>query len=111
MAGFLLFSVVHGYVLAIHHQLQPNGTFGFRDATTRSCLPAWYAGQKAGFTWLLIGAGPILAWNIVFFVFAAIKRRSPQDTAAVAFGTLFLLLIVVVIAGVHADGAARAITT
>jgi hypothetical protein len=39
VAAFLLTSITHGYVLAIHHQLPPNNTFGFRDATTRSCLP------------------------------------------------------------------------
>jgi hypothetical protein len=110
-AGFLLFSIIHGYVLALHHQLPPNNTFGFRDATTRSCLPAWYAAQTAGFRWLLFGGGPILAWNFFVFVLSAIKRRSPWDVCAMAFGTLFLLVFVVVIAGIHADSAARAIST
>jgi hypothetical protein len=106
----LLISIVHGYVLAIHHQLPPNNTFGFRDATTQSCLPAWYAAQKAGFSWLLFGGGPILTWNIVFAVVAVIQRRSPWDVYAMSTGTTFLLIIVVVVAGIHADGAARAIT-
>ncbi|MDT5310630.1 MAG: hypothetical protein QOE48_6351 [Mycobacterium sp.] len=106
---FLLILISHGYVLAIHHQLPPNDTFGFRDATTRSCLPAWYAAQKAGFSWLLFGCGPFLALNILICVSAAIKRRSPWDAGALSMATLFLLIFVIVIAGVHADGVARAI--
>ena len=108
--AFLLITVIDGYVLAIHHQLQPNDTFGFRDATTRSCLPAWYAAQKAGFSWVLFGYGPFLALSILFAVVAAIKRRSPWDVLAVVMGTLFLLIFAVVIAGIHADNVARAIT-
>ena len=107
---FLLVTVINGYVLAIHHQLQPNDTFGFRDATTRLCLPAWYAAQKAGFSWLLFGYGPLQALSIVFAVVAAIKRRPPWDVAVVVMGTLFLLIFAVIIAGLHADSVARAIT-
>ena len=106
---FLLILISRGYVLAIHHELPPSETFGFRDATTRSCLPAWYAAQKAGFSWLLFGYGPFLALNILFCLSAAIKRRSPWDAGALSMATLFLLIFVVVIAGVHADGVARAI--
>jgi hypothetical protein len=40
---------------------------------------------------------------------AAIKRRSPWDAGALSMATLFLLIFVIVIAGVHADGVARAI--
>jgi SdpI/YfhL protein family len=107
--AFLLITVIDGYVLAIHHQLQPNDTFGFRDATTRSCVPAWYAAQKAGFSWLLFGYGPFLALSILFAVVAVIKRRSPWDVVAVVMGTLFLLIFAVIIAGIHADSVARAI--
>ncbi len=109
-AAMLLFTIIDGYVLAVHHQLPPNATFGFRDATTRSCLPAWYAAQKAGFNWLLFGAGPLLAFNMLFCVAAVIKRRSPWDVVAMAMGTLLLVLVVVVIAGIHADSIARTIT-
>jgi hypothetical protein len=35
--------MIDGYVLAIHQRLQPNPTFGFRDATAFACLPRWYA--------------------------------------------------------------------
>jgi hypothetical protein len=107
--AFLLVPMVDGYVLAIHHQLQPNDTFGFRDATTRSCLPAWYAAQKAGFSWLLFGYGPFLALSILFGIGAAIKRRSPWDVYVVVMGTLFLLIFAVIIAGIHADSVARAV--
>lgn len=110
-AAFFLFTIIDGYVLAIHHRLAPNDTFGFRDATTRSCLPAWYAAQKAGFSWLLFGGGPLLVFNIVFGVSAAIKRRSPWDVSAMFMGTLVLMIVVVVIAGIHADRVARAITS
>jgi hypothetical protein len=107
---FGLVTMIDGYVLAIHHRLQPNDTFGFRDATTRSCLLAWYAAQKAGFTWMLFGYGPVLAMSILFAVVAAIKRRSPWDVSAVVMGTLLLLVFAVVIAGRHADSMARATT-
>jgi hypothetical protein len=40
---------------------------------------------------------------------AAIKRSSPWDVVAVIMGTLFLLIFAVIIAGIHADGVARAI--
>jgi tetrahydromethanopterin S-methyltransferase subunit E len=109
VTAFLFITLIDGYVLASHHQLQPNDTFGFRDATTRSCLPAWYAAQKAGFSWVLFGYGPILALSILLTVVAAIRRSSPWDVVAVVMGTLFLLIFVVVIGGVHADNAARAI--
>jgi hypothetical protein len=107
--AFLLVTLIDGYVLASHQQLQPNGTFGFRDATTRSCLPAWYAAQKEGFGWVLFGYGPFLALSILFGVVAAIKRRSPWDVVVVVMGTLCLLIVAVIIAGVHADSVARAI--
>jgi hypothetical protein len=107
---FLLITVIDGYVLAIHHQLQPNDTFGFRDTTTRLCLPAWYAAQKAGFSWLLFGYGPFLALSILVAVGAVIKRRSPWDVVVVVIGTLFLLIFAVIIAGIHADSVARGIT-
>ena len=108
--AFLLVTMIDGYVLAIHHRLQPNDTFGFRDATTRSCLPAWYAAQKAGFSWVLFGYGPVLVLSILFGVAAAIKRRSPWEVSAVVMATLFLLIFAVIIAGIHADSVARAIT-
>lgn len=110
LTAMLLNSIVHGYISAIHHQLPPNTSFGFRDATTRSSLPAWYAAQKAGFTWLLFAGGPILIGNILFSVAAAIKRRPFWDILAMSLTAVVLLGIVLVIAGVHADGVARAIT-
>jgi hypothetical protein len=106
-SGFLLFSIVHGYLLAVHHQLPPNSTFGFRDSTTRSSLPAWYAAQQAGFSWLLFCGGPILALNIAFGVFAFVKRRSPWDVFGISLLALILLLVVTVVAGIHADGTAK----
>jgi hypothetical protein len=105
----MLIGICHGYVQSIHHQLPPNGTFGFRDATTFACLPAWYAGQKAGFSWVLFGYGPILALSILICPAAAIKGRSPRDLVAVSIGTLFLAVFAVIIAGIHADSVARAI--
>jgi hypothetical protein len=106
--ALLLIGLFYGYVLAVKHQLPPNGTFGFRDATTFSCLPAWYAGQKAGFTWLLFGGGPLLVFNIVVCFSAPIQRRSPWEVYAVSMGTLLLLAVILVIAAIHADGVARA---
>jgi hypothetical protein len=106
----MLATLIDGYVLAIHHQLQPNGTFGFRDATTRACLPAWDAAQKAGFSWTLFGYGPFAVLSILFAVVTAIKRRSPWGVAAVVMATLFLLIVVVITASIHADSVARAIT-
>ena len=87
----VLLIFIDGYVLAMHHRLPPNGTFGFRDETTLSCLSAWYAGQKAGFAWFLFGGGPLLVFNIVFCVSAAMKRRSPSEVAAMSMVTLLLV--------------------
>lgn len=108
--AFTLGTLIDGYILAVHHQLQPNGDFGFRDATTRRCLPAWHAAQKAGFSWALFGYGPFLLLSIVFGVVAAIKRRSPWDVFAVVMGVLLLMIFAVIIAGVHADSVARTST-
>jgi hypothetical protein len=107
--ALLLVSIAYGYVLAMHHRLPPNTTFGFRDSTTRSCRSAWYAAQKAGFSWLLFGGGPLLTLNVLVCMFAAIKRRSPWDVYVTSMAVLSLLIIVVVVAGIHADGAARAV--
>jgi hypothetical protein len=46
----------------------------------------------------------------LFGAVAAIKRRSPWDVSALAMGTLFAGIFAVVIAGMHADSVARAIT-
>jgi SdpI/YfhL protein family len=107
---FLLATVIGGYVLAIHHQLHPHGGFGFRDASTRRCLAAWNASQRAGFSWLLFGYGPLWALSILFAVVAAIKRRPPWRVSAVVASTLFLFIVAVIIAGLHADSVARAVT-
>lgn len=107
----VLLIFIDGYALAMHHRLPPNGTFGFRDETTLSCLSAWYAGQKAGFTWFLFAGGPLLVFNIVFCVSAAMKRRSPSEVAAMSMVTLLLVGVVAVIAGIHADSVARAVDT
>jgi hypothetical protein len=103
----LLGFIIVGYVLAIHHRLPPNDAFGFRDATTLACLPAWYAGQQAGFSWLLFGGGSLLVLSIVWCVAAVITRRSPWDVYALSMGTGVLLVVIVVIAAVHADRVAR----
>ena len=108
--ALLLVTMIDGYLLAVHHHLQPNDTFGFRDATTRSCPAAWYAAQKAGFSWVLFGYGPILALSMLCGVVAAIKRRSPWEVAALAMATLVPAIFVLVIAGIHADSVARAVT-
>jgi SdpI/YfhL protein family len=105
----MLVGISYGYVESIHHQLPPNGTFGFRDSTTFACLPAWYAGQKAGFSWVLFGYGPILALSILICPAAAIKGRSPRDLVAFSMGTLFLAVFAVIIAAIHADSVARAV--
>jgi hypothetical protein len=109
--ALLMASIGHGYLLAIHHQLPPNETFGFRDATTRSSLDAWYAAQKAGFSWLLFGGAPVLVFNMALCMSAVFRRRSPWDVFVLFMGTLVVLLVVVVIAGIHADSVARMITT
>jgi SdpI/YfhL protein family len=107
---YMLGSIIDGYVLAIHQHLQPNTTFGFRDATAFSCLPRWYAAQKAGFSWLLFGYGPVLVASLLICVAAAIKRYSPWEICGLVLGTILLLIVFLVPAGMHADGVARAIT-
>jgi hypothetical protein len=110
LTGYLLVDICHGYLQAIHHQLPPNPTFGFRDATTRAGLPAWYAAQRAGFSWLLFGGGPLLVLNLAFCVFAAVNRRPPWEVFAVSLLVAVLLFVVVMAAGVHADHVARTLT-
>jgi hypothetical protein len=104
-----LAGVVYGYVQAAHHNLPPNGSFGFRDSATFSCLSAWYAGQTAGFGWALWGWGPFLVFAIVACPVAAIKGRDPGDLLVVSAGTLFLGAVALLIAGIHADNVARAV--
>lgn len=103
----LFLSTMYGYNLASHHQLPPNGTFGFRDEATRRCLPAWYNAQAAGFSWLLFGYGPVLVLSVVCGAGVSVKRRSPWLFSAVVMATLFLLILAVMVAGVHADSVAR----
>jgi len=105
----VLVGISYGYFLSIHHQLPPNGVFGFRDAVTFSCLPAWYAGQQAGFSWVFFGYGPFLVLNSVLCVAAAVKRRPPTDIALLSMATFFLAGGAVLIAGIHAGNVARAI--
>jgi len=110
MGALLLLPLVYGYFQASHDQLAPNGSFGFRDAATRSSLPAWYASQRAGFSWLLFAGGPILVLSMLFYVVAAVRRRSPRSVFVVAAVSLVLFVVATVVAGVHADHVARAIT-
>jgi hypothetical protein len=107
---YLLGSIIDGYVLAIHQQLPPNPTFGFRDTTANSCLPRWYAAQKAGFSWLLFGYGPVLVASLLICAAAAIKRYSPWEICGLVLGTVLLSIVFLVPAGIHADGVANAIT-
>lgn len=107
---FLLGTIVDGYLLAIHRQLQPNSTFGFRGQVAFSCLPRWYAAQKAGFTWLLFGYGSVQVGSLLVCASAAIKRRSPWDICVLLLGTAFVAIVFLVAAGIHAESAARAIT-
>jgi hypothetical protein len=105
----VLFGISYGYFLSIHHQLPPNGVFGFRDAVTFSCLPAWYAGQQAGFSWVFFGYGPFLVLNSVLCVAAAVKRRPPTDIVILSMATVFLAGGAMLIAGIHAGNVARAV--
>ncbi|BDE13994.1 hypothetical protein MKCMC460_28540 [Mycobacterium sp. 20KCMC460] len=110
--GLLLYlfgTIVDGYLLAIHHRLQPNSTFGFRDPVASSCLPRWYAAQRAGFTWMLFGYGTVLVTSLSLCAAVAIKRRSPWDICLLVLGTVLVLVVVLVPAGIHADTVARAV--
>lgn len=111
MTALILAGAVYGYLLAARHGLPPNGVFGFRAATTLSCLPAWYAAQQAGFSWFLFLGCPILALNIAFAIAVVWKRRSPFEIYGSSMVALLLVGAVVVIAGVHADSVARPLAT
>lgn len=106
---FVVGVVVDGYVLALHHQLQPIDHFGWRDAVTLSCWPRWYASQKAGFRWLLFGYGPVLLASMAIYVRAALQRRPPRDFLVLAAGSVLVALPFVIAAGIHAQSVARAI--
>jgi hypothetical protein len=105
----VLVGLCYGYFLSINHQLPPNGVFGFRDEVTLSCLPAWYAGQQAGFSWVFFGYGPVLVLNSVLCVAAAVKRRPPTDIALLSMATFLLAGGAMMIAGIHAGNVARAV--
>lgn len=105
----VLCGISYGYFLSIHHQLPPNGVFGFRDADTFSCLPAWYAGQQAGFSWVFFGYGPFLVLNSVLCVAAAVKRRPPTDIVLLSMATFILAAAAMLTAGIHAGNVARAV--
>jgi hypothetical protein len=106
----LLGNIIDGYVLALHHQLVPADHFGFRDETTTSCWPRWYASQIAGFRWMLFGYGPVLIAGMAIFIGAAHHRRPPVDFVVLAPGIVFFALPFVIAAGIHAGTVARAIT-
>lgn len=110
LALFLLGTIIDGYILAQHDQLVPADHFGFRDETTWACRPAWDASQKAGFSWLLFGYGPVLLASMAIFVGAAIQRRPPQDFVILAPGVVLAMLPFVIAAAIHADSVARSIT-
>ena len=105
----VLVGICYGYFLSVHHQLPPNGVVGFRDAVTFSCLPAWYAGQQAGFSWAFFGYGPFLVLNSVLCAAAAVKRRPPTDIVILSMATFFLAGGALLIAGIHATNVARAV--
>jgi hypothetical protein len=106
---FLLGTIVDGYVLALHHQLQPHDNFGIRDDTALSCWPRWYAAQKAFFSWMLFGYGPVLVGASAIYLGAAVQRRPPQDIWVLVPGTVFVALPFLIAAGIHANSVARAI--
>jgi hypothetical protein len=106
---FLLGTIIDGYVLALHHQLQPSDNFGIRDDTALSCWPRWYAAQKAFFSWMLFGYGPVLVGASAIYLGAAVQRRPPQDIWVLVPGTVFVVLPFIIAAAVHADSVARAI--
>jgi hypothetical protein len=105
----LLGSLIDGYVLALHHHLQPGDNFGIRDDTALSCWPRWYAAQIALFRWMLFGYGLVLIAGMGLYVGAAVQRRSPWDIWALILGTVLGMLPFLIAAGVHADGVAHAI--
>lgn len=107
---FIFGTIVDGYVSAMHQQLLPADHFGWRDSTTLSCWPRWYASQKAGFRWLLYGYGPVLIASMAIYVRAAVQRRPPRDFLVLAPATVLIALPFVIAAGIHADSVARAIT-
>jgi hypothetical protein len=106
---FLLGTIIDGYVLALHHQLQPSDNFGIRDETALSCWPRWYAAQKAFFSWMLFGYGPVLVGASAIYLGAAVQRRPPQDIWVLVPGTVFVALPFIIAAGIHADSVARAV--
>jgi hypothetical protein len=106
----LLGSLIDGYVLALHHQLQPGDNFGIRDDTALACWPRWYAAQIALFSWMLFGYGLVLVGAMGLYVGAAIQRRRPWDIWALVLGTVFVMLPFLIASGIHADSVARAIT-
>lgn len=106
----LLGSLIDGYVLALHHQLQPADNFGIRDDAALACWPRWYAAQIALFSWMVYGYGLVLVTAIGLYVGVAIQRRSPWDIWAVVLGTTFVMIPFLIAAGVHADSVAHAIT-
>jgi hypothetical protein len=110
VAVVMLGTILDGYILSIHHQLQPNSTFGVRSPIAFSCRPRWYAAQEAGFSWLLFGYGPVAAAGLAVCAGAAIQRRSPWDIYGLAMGTVLLAIFFVVASGIHADNVARAIS-
>lgn len=108
LTALVLTGAIWGYVAAMHHQLPPNGVAGFRDATTLSCLPGWYAAQESGFRWFLYLGCPVLAMNVGFGVWAVIRRRSPSEVHGGSLVSLLAAGAAIVIAGVHADRVAVA---
>lgn len=108
--ALLLGSLIDGYVLALHHQLQPGDNFGIRDDTALACWPRWYAAQIALFSWMLFGYGLVLVGAMGLYVSAAIQRRPPWEIWALVLGTVFVMLPFLIAAGIHADSVARAIT-
>jgi hypothetical protein len=108
--GALLGQLIDGYVLALHHQLQPADRFGARDDTMMSCWPRWYASQIGFFQWMLFGCGPVLVAAMGLYVGAAIQHRRPWDIWALVLGTVFVMLPFLIAAVIHADRVAGAIT-
>lgn len=110
---FLILSVVvivfiaRGYYLAVNSQLPSNLTFGFRSSSTLSSESAWYASQKAGFSWLFFGACPVLLIASTLTLISISFRKSFIELVAISTAAWLLVVGIGVIAGIQAQNAAK----
>ena len=113
VVAFLFLATVFGGVAVMLRsgRIGRNNAIGIRTAATLSSDEAWTVGHKAGGRWVTASAVASGVATLVGVVVLAVMGLEPSEavTAVVILGGFGVTIAFLVIAGVVANGAARAV--